>query len=67
MNKEFDCVEMKRDGAAELQKKLKGMSLDEELNFWNERTQMLKNAQERLIKNAREHRNKKRQAKKQFD
>jgi len=47
-----------------LQKKLIGMSLEEEFNFWKKRTQMLKTAKERLIKNAREHRKNKRRTKK---
>jgi len=64
MSKKFSSIAMKRKGAAKLQKKLIGMSLEEELNFWNERTQMLKNAQERLNKTARDHRKTKRRTKK---
>ena len=41
MNKEFDCVEMKRKGAERLQKKLAGLSLEEELMFWQERNKAL--------------------------
>ena len=50
MNKEFDCVEMKREGARILQKKLAGMNLEEELKFWQERTKALKEEQKKLIK-----------------
>jgi hypothetical protein len=50
MNKKFDCVEMKRKGARILQKKLAGLSLEEELKFWQERTKKLKEEQKRLIK-----------------
>ena len=50
MNKEFDCVEMKREGAKILQKKLAGMNLEEELKFWQERTKALKEEQKKLIK-----------------
>jgi hypothetical protein len=50
MNKEFDCVEMKRKGARILQKKLAGLSLEEELKFWQERTKALKEEQKKLIK-----------------
>jgi len=64
MSKKFSSIAMKRKGAARLQKKLIGMSLEEELNFWNERTQMLKTAKERLIKNARKHQKNKRRTKK---
>ena len=64
MSKKFSSIAMKRKGAARLQKKLIGMSLEEELNFWQERTQKLKNTKERLIKDARDHRKTKRQTKK---
>jgi hypothetical protein len=64
MSKKFSSIAMKRKGAARLQKKLNGMSLEEELNFWKDRTQKLKNAQEQLIKNARESRKSKRRTKK---
>jgi|GEM_PF-3511951 len=64
MSKKFSSIAMKRKGAARLQKKLNSMSLEEELNFWKERTHMLKTAKERLIKNASEHRKNKRRTKK---
>lgn len=67
MSKKFGSIAIKRKGAARLQKKLNGMSLEEELNFWKERTMLLKNTQERLNKNAKEHRKNKRRSKKQFD
>jgi hypothetical protein len=54
MNKEFDCVEMKRKGAERLQKKLAGLTLQEELKFWQERTEELKKEQESLRKSRRE-------------
>jgi hypothetical protein len=50
MNKEFDCVEMKRKGAEILQKKLAGLSMEEELRFWQERNKALREEQTRLIK-----------------
>ena len=54
MNKEFNCVEMKRKGAERLQKKLAGLTLQEELKFWQERTKELKKEQESLRKIRRE-------------
>lgn len=48
MNKKFDCVKMKRKGAEILQKKLSGLTLEEELKFWQERTSELKKEQQRL-------------------
>ncbi len=53
MNKEFDCVEMKRKGAEILQKKLAGFTLEEELKFWQDRTKELKKEQQRLRKKKR--------------
>ena len=50
MNKEFDCVEMKRKGAERLQKKLACLSIEEELLFWQERNKALREEQKRLIK-----------------
>ena len=50
MSKEFDCVEMKRKGARILQKKLAGMTLEEELKFWQERNKALKKDQQSLRK-----------------
>ena len=50
MNKEFNCVEMKRKGANILQKKLSGLNLKEELKFWQERTNELKEQQRRMRK-----------------
>lgn len=48
MNKEFDCVKMKRKGAAILKKKLAGLTLEEELKFWQKRTNELKKEQQKL-------------------
>ena len=49
MGKAFDCVKMKRKGTQKLQKKLAGLTLAEELNFWQERTKELKREKDRLI------------------
>ena len=45
--KTFDCVETKHRGAEELQKKTAKMSLEEELAFWRERTQTLREHQKK--------------------
>ena len=39
--KTFDCVAMKRAGARRVQEKLKGMDIEEQLAFWDKRTQKL--------------------------
>jgi hypothetical protein len=63
MNKEFNCVEMKRKGAEKLHKKLAGFTLQEELKFWQERTGELKKKQENLRKSKRERKKKNRRLK----
>jgi len=40
--KAFDCVEMKRRGAEKVQEQVKGMSAQEELEFWHRRTLALR-------------------------
>ncbi len=40
--KTFDCVEMKRQGAERLQKKLAGMTRDERLAYWAGRNEQFK-------------------------
>ena len=37
--KTFDCVQMKRDGAAEVMRRLDGMSPAQELEYWRRRTE----------------------------
>jgi len=45
--KTFDCVEMKRRGAALAQKQLEGKSLAQKLEYWQKGTDELKKLQER--------------------
>jgi len=47
-NKAFDCVEMKRRGAAVLLAKLVGMTPEQEMEFWRERTEALLERQRRI-------------------
>lgn len=47
--KKFDCVEMKREGAKAVQERIKAMTLEEEIEFWQQRSQQLKQ-QANLIK-----------------
>jgi hypothetical protein len=46
--KTFDCVEMKHRGAEKIQGKIKGMTLEQELAFWQERSRELQERQEAL-------------------
>lgn len=38
MNKDFDCVDMKRQGAAAILAQTKGMTRDQLIAFWADRT-----------------------------
>ena len=40
-NKTFDCVKMKRKGSRRVYEQTRGMTTDEELAFWKERTSRL--------------------------
>lgn len=44
----FDCVEMKHRGAEEVQKTLAGMTLEEELAYWQSGTEELRQRQQKL-------------------
>ena len=44
--KTFDCVEMKHQGAAKVREQTKGMTLEQELAFWRERSRILRQRQE---------------------
>lgn len=49
-NKKFDCVEMKRKGAKKVFEKTSKMTKEEELRFWQERSQVLKQQQKEETK-----------------
>jgi len=46
--KTFDCVEMKRRGAELLRQRLDGMTLEQEVEFWRQRSEEFQREQERL-------------------
>lgn len=46
--KTFDCVEMKRQGAERVMKHIKGMTLEEQLSYWQEGTARLRERQKKL-------------------
>jgi hypothetical protein len=48
--KTFDCVEMKRKGAARVQARLQGMSREEQLRYWQERTNELMELQREVLR-----------------
>lgn len=48
--KAFDCVEMKHQGAAKVQARLAGMTREEQLRYWEERTRELLALQQEVLK-----------------
>ena len=44
----FDCVEMKHQGAAVIQKQLESKSREQQLRYWQEGTEVLKRLQKKL-------------------
>ena len=48
--KKFDCVEMKHLGAEKVQEQIAGMTRKEEIRFWKERSQHLRQHQESIKK-----------------
>jgi hypothetical protein len=48
-DKPFDCVEMKHQAAEKVQDHLAGMSRDEKVQYFRERTQALRELQQQLI------------------
>lgn len=47
-DKPFDCVEMKRRGAEEVQRQIAGMTREQELEFWHKQTDKLRERQARI-------------------
>ena len=46
--KRFDCVQMKRQGAAKVREQTATLTREEELRFWQERSQYLRQRQAAL-------------------
>ena len=44
--KAFDCVEMKRRGAERIHDQIANMTIEEQLVFWQERTELLRKHQQ---------------------
>ena len=47
--KTFDCVEMKRRGAARIHDRLKNMTLEQKIDYWRRRSQAFRVEQEREV------------------
>ncbi len=46
--KKFDCVQMKRQGAAKVREQTATLTREQELRFWQERSQQLRQRQTAL-------------------
>ena len=46
--KTFDCVEMKRRGAARVQQAIAGMTPQQELEYWRNQTEQLRRRQREI-------------------
>lgn len=51
--KTFDCVEMKRRGAARIFERTRNMTLEEKTDYWRRRSQTFRSEQERLNSEAK--------------
>ncbi len=49
MNKSFDCVELKHQGAERIRKRIGKLNTKEELQFWREMTVLLKTRKSKLL------------------
>ena len=47
--KTFDCVKMKRRGAERIHEQVAGMTIEDRLSFWRERTESLRERQQAVI------------------
>ena len=52
-NRKFDCVEMKRQGAAVVLEKIQSMTRDEELSYWRKRTNEMKRSKKQAKRSSR--------------
>ncbi len=47
--KTFDCVEMKRRGAARIHERLKNMTLEQKIEYWRRRSRLFRAEQAGLL------------------
>ncbi len=51
--KTFDCVEMKRRGAARIHQRTKDLTVEQKIDYWGQRSEEFRTEQERLVAEAR--------------
>ena len=49
--KTFDCVQMKRRGAARVQQQIENLTPEQELEFWRKQTDTLRRRQQEIRRN----------------
>jgi hypothetical protein len=54
MKKDFDCVDMKRQGAARVMERLRGMTQEQQVEYWHRRTQEMRQAQREALQRLEE-------------
>jgi len=52
--KTFDCVEMKRQGAARIHERLRGMTVEQQIAYWQERSETFQREQACLSEQGRQ-------------
>ncbi|MGH7599293.1 MAG: hypothetical protein ACREOI_23285 [bacterium] len=50
MRTKLNCVEMKHQGAEKVQEKISGLTIAEELRFWQERSIAMRKQKEKITK-----------------
>ncbi len=56
MKKSFDCVEMMHQGAERVRHEVEGMTLEEELAYWRQQTEALRQLQREAAREQHEER-----------
>ena len=51
--KTFDCVEMKRRGAARIHEQLKNLTIQQKIDYWHRRSQAFRSEQEQAASEER--------------
>lgn len=48
--KAFDCVEMKRQGAARIHEKIKDLTLQQRIDYWRRRSEAFRRTQAEILR-----------------
>ena len=53
--KTFDCVEMKRQAALRIHEQLKGMTVEQQIDYWKQRSEEFRREQQELLGEMKDH------------